>query len=189
MLAKLCILSTAAVLLLTDTVSASAYDFPSFDIFHSKCGINVNYKDTLCYNAYNNLVQTLTYFIDNHDPANGHYTFKEKQAISYVWATHISASGWASDNIFETNQLQDGSCQISARSRTKSMFHEGQLDNFCDLWNVLNDAGTISNQGIYSCSYSPADPMTQCHKNTKTIEEDAKKQAAQQQSEAVIPKE
>ena len=167
MLSKLCILSTAvAVLLSSEQVSASASDFPSFDMFHSKCGLNIKYKNTMCYDAYNNIAKSVQKFIDTKDPAGGQYAFKEKQPISYVWTTHLSKSGWKSDNIFETNQLDDGSCAISARSRTSSMFHSGQNDNFCDLWNVLNDAGEISNQGIFSCSYSPSDPEAFCHSNT-----------------------
>ena len=94
MLAKLTVLSAAILLLLTPEVSADASDFPSFDMFHSHCGLKVKYQNTMCYNAYNNLVNSIQKFIDTKDPANGHYTFKEKQAISYVWSTHLSTSGW-----------------------------------------------------------------------------------------------
>ncbi|CDW77680.1 UNKNOWN [Stylonychia lemnae] len=162
MLAKLSVLST--LLLASSSVYAAATDFPSFDIFHSHCGLNVKYQNVLCVDAFQKIYNTVLQFNAGGDPAQGAYLLKEKQPISYIWTTHKSSEGWYSDVIFETNQLADG-CYITGRSRTQSSLHSAGNDNFCDIWNVLNSAGTISNQGLNSCSNSPTDPENQCKKN------------------------
>ena len=84
-------------------VSGSASNFPSFDIFHSHCGLNVQYQGQFCYDIYDKLKDTLNTFNAGGDPAHGTYQFKEEQAITYIWAIHKSKDGNLDDVIFETN--------------------------------------------------------------------------------------
>ena len=67
---KLAILTTAAALLFSES-SASAADFPSFDIFHSHCKIDVIVNDQLCVDVYPKLISTLDSFNAGSDPTGG----------------------------------------------------------------------------------------------------------------------
>ena len=167
MLTKMMFASTVATVLLCLTaipsVSATAYDYPSFDIFHSHCGLNVKYENTLCVDVYNNIINVLNNFNAGQDPAKGTYQFKERQAISYIWMLHKSQSSWVDDVIFETLQLNDG-CQITGRSRTQSTFHSAGEENYCNLWNVYNAVGSFTGLSANSCSSQPSDPVKSCIK-------------------------
>ena len=87
---------------------ASAYDFPSFDIFHSHCKIEAVFNDELCVDVYPKIISTLDSFNAGQDPSGGTYQYKERQPISYVWMTHDSKKGWFSDVIFEAIQTDKG---------------------------------------------------------------------------------
>ena len=63
----------ATLALFLGQAAASAYDFPSFDIFHSHCGLNVKYANSLCVDVYQKITSTLDFFNAGHDPAKGTY--------------------------------------------------------------------------------------------------------------------
>jgi hypothetical protein len=132
-------LAILAALLLAQ-VSASPDNFPSFDIFHSHCAVDVTLPGQLCTTAYKTLYDTILRFNAGADPAHGQYLFKESQPISYIWATHSSRRGWDSDVLFEPTQIGDD-CQLRGRSRTMSTFHMAGTENYCDLWNVYQGLG------------------------------------------------
>ena len=141
---------------------AAASDFPSFDIFHSHCAINVLIPGKLCTNVYQSVINTIDSFNAGKDHSHGVYTYKEIQRISYVWVVHDSKRGWDSDVIFEPTQIGND-CQIRGRSRTKSTFHSAGTENYCDIWNVYMNIGAGSNKmDVSSCSSIPKDPTTTC---------------------------
>ena len=103
---KVALLTTAALMLAQ--TSGSAADFPSFDIFHSHCKIDVLVNDQLCVDVYPKLISTLDNFNAGGDPSGGTYQYKERQPISYAWMNHDSRKGWFSDVIFEAVQMSNG---------------------------------------------------------------------------------
>ena len=159
---KAAILSTfVTISLLSTGALAAAEDFPSFDIFHSHCAVTVTFPNKLCANVFSELSDILQKFNAGADPAHGQYLFKERQPISYIWASHSSKYGWDSDVIFEPTQLGND-CQIRGRSRTKSTFHSAGTENYCDQWNVYQGMGSYNNMQIASCSAIPSDPQSTC---------------------------
>ena len=158
---KLTLFTTAAALFIAN-VFASADDFPSFDIFHSHCKIDVVVNNQLCVDVYSKIISTLDSFNAGADPSGGQYQYKERQPISYIWMTHDSKRGWFSDVIFEAIQVDNG-CQIQGRSRTQSTFHSAGIENYCDLWNVYEKVDpTFNGLSVSSCSATPKDPATNC---------------------------
>ena len=66
---KVALLTTAALLI--SQSSGSAADFPSFDIFHSHCKVDVVVNDKLCVDIYPLLISTLDSFNAGGDPLGG----------------------------------------------------------------------------------------------------------------------
>ncbi len=95
--------NTILTALLATTALCTSSDYPSFDVFHSHCGLTVLFEDTLCVDIFNGLVSTLDNFIAGQDPTKGTYQYKERQPISYIWTIHKLADGNLDDVIFETN--------------------------------------------------------------------------------------
>ena len=158
---KLTVLFFAATLLFT-SVSGAASDFPSFDLFHSHCQVDVMIQNKLCVDVYPQLEATIDKFNAGGDPSKGVYQFKERQAISYIWATHNSNRGWFSDVLLQPIQMSEG-CLIQGRSRTQSTFHSAGIENYCDLYNVYQVAEpTYANLQVTSCSKTPSDPANNC---------------------------
>ena len=141
--------------------NCDAEDFPSFDIFHSHCAIDVTFPGQLCASVYQGIITPVNKFNAGADPSGGTYQYYEKQAISYIWLTHLSKYGWASDVIFEPAQLGDD-CILRGRSRTESTWHSAGTENYCDLWNVHTALGGYVSQQIGSCSEVPDKPAVTC---------------------------
>ncbi len=151
----------AALCLFQSVVKAASSDFPSFDIFHSHCAIAVTFPSSLCTDSYQNIINTINKFNSEGDPSHGSFRYYQKQPIAYVWLTHMSKYGWASDVILEPIQNGDD-CVVRGRSRTQSTFHIAGTENYCDLWTIFQGMNGYTNFVSTSCSSVPSNPQHTC---------------------------
>ena len=152
------ILSLALIAL----VSASASDFPSFDMMHANCAMKVTYQNMKCPDEFSKLEATIKSF--NPDPAQGVYAVKEESTNDYVWTTRTTpVHKYVDDIIFQLTQ-SGPDCVVNAKSRSQTMSYYDYDTNYCNMWNVLSRSGTITDLSTSECKWVPDDITTTCAK-------------------------
>lgn len=123
--------------------------------------MTVTYPNTQCAALFNEIDAEVRSWA-NGDPSNGLMAIYEEQADSYIWTTRTTpVKHYVDDQIFEFSQKgQD--CNVQARSRSQINSYYDYDTNYCNMWNVLNSIGGMTNQSVSNCNFRPDDDAVTC---------------------------
>ena len=137
---------------------ATANAFPSFDMFHANCQINVKVTNQDCTVAMQSLGKALDVGSNEMASPPGFYKIKSTTS-NMVWAERTTANKkYVDDVMFQIVGSDNGKCDIVGKSRSQSVSYYDYNVNFCNMYNGLRIAqrdsglefGDISNS---KCSY------------------------------------
>ena len=151
----------AGLATLAVVANGAASDFPSFDPFHANCAMTSSFAKP-CHEIYTN-VDGMTK--DVTGPANGKYKLKEEALDAYIWTTRTTpVHKYVDDIIFEFTAVGDSACNVSSKSKSRTLSYYDYETNYCNMWNVLSRAGDMKDLKTNHCKWVPSDATTRCAK-------------------------
>eukprot|EP00347_Sterkiella_histriomuscorum_P012499 403368346 len=136
-------------------------EFPSFDIFHANCVVQVTYPSQSCQQTHINLERTIRSFNPEPD-AKGIYAVKESLPQDYIWATRTTpVQRYVDDIIFEVEQKGED-CVVKAKSRSQTFSIYDFETNYCNIYNVHRYIGGFQDIKTEQCRFKPTDPDSRC---------------------------
>ena len=142
---------------------ASLSDFPSFSSLHAHCELKASFAQS-CADLYSSVEQAISSDADG-GPSKGLYAIKETGSNEYIWATRTTPVKHYQDNIVFQFSGTGTACQIDARSQSESLSYYDYDTNYCNMWNIFNQANsTFTGLSDSHCNFPAKNPTTTCAK-------------------------
>ena len=136
--------------------------FPKFDALHAHCAMTIQFKQTSCREAYNNMKEAVEMW-QPEPKAGGMYAVWDATEEESIWATRTTPTKHYVDDILfdyfgNTENFNDPGCRVEAKSRSQSLSYYDYSTNYCNMWNVFNTVKEMANVEVTTsdCKFKPA---------------------------------